>query len=98
MGGSLVPRGGQNLLEPAAWGVPVVRGPHMEDFAEGAKALEFLGAARTVTDASSLAEAWRWTLSDEGRDAGLRGRDYVEGLGGAARATWRAMSPRWEKM
>lgn len=96
VGGSLVPRGGQNLLEPAAWGVPVVRGPHMEDFAEGARALELLGAARTVTDASSLAEAWRWTLSDEGRGAGLRGRDYVEGLGGAARATWRQMSSRWE--
>lgn len=34
VGGSLVPKGGQNPLEPACWSVPVLFGPHMEDFAE----------------------------------------------------------------
>ncbi len=96
VGGSLVPKGGQNLLEPAAWGVPLARGPHMEDFAEGAAGLERLKAARTVTDAESLAEAWRWALTDEGKAAGDRGRIYVEGLGGAARATWREVASRME--
>lgn len=94
VGGSLVPKGGQNLLEPVAWGVPVARGPHMEDFAEGAGALERLGATRTVTDAASLAEAWRWALTDEGKAAGHRGRAYVEGLGGAASATWHEVAFR----
>jgi hypothetical protein len=28
-------KGGQNILEPASWGIPVQYGPHMEDFAEG---------------------------------------------------------------
>jgi len=34
VGGSLVPSGGQNILEPAVYGVPVVFGPHMENFPE----------------------------------------------------------------
>ena len=34
LGGSLVPAGGHNVLEPAAWGKPVVLGPYMENFAE----------------------------------------------------------------
>ncbi|WP_245522703.1 3-deoxy-D-manno-octulosonic acid transferase [Thermanaerovibrio velox] len=34
VGGSLVPKGGQNVMEPAVWGVPVMFGPHMEDFVE----------------------------------------------------------------
>ncbi|MCX7829008.1 MAG: hypothetical protein N2315_07380 [Thermanaerothrix sp.] len=34
VGGSLVPKGGQNVMEPAVWGVPVMFGPHMEDFKE----------------------------------------------------------------
>ena len=66
----------------------------MEDFAEGAGALERLGATRTVTDAASLAEAWRWALTDEGKAAGHRGRAYVEGLGGAASATWHEVAFR----
>ena len=32
VGGSLVPLGGQNILEPLAWGVPTIHGPHMENF------------------------------------------------------------------
>ena len=34
VGGSLVPIGGHNLLEPAAWGVPILTGPHMNNFVE----------------------------------------------------------------
>ena len=37
MGGSLVPRGGQNILEPAAWGKVVLFGPSMEDFRDAAR-------------------------------------------------------------
>lgn len=32
VGGSLVPLGGQNILEPLAWGVPTMHGPHMDNF------------------------------------------------------------------
>jgi 3-deoxy-D-manno-octulosonic-acid transferase len=57
IGGSLVPHGGQNLLEACAVEVPVVFGPHMFHFEEiSAMALE-RGAARQVHDVRSLAEA-----------------------------------------
>jgi 3-deoxy-D-manno-octulosonic-acid transferase len=57
IGGSLVPHGGQNLLEACAVHVPVVFGPHMFHFEEiSAMALE-RGAARQVHDARGLADA-----------------------------------------
>jgi len=57
IGGSLVPHGGQNLLEACAVQVPVAFGPHMFHFEEiSAMALE-RGAARQVHDVHGLAEA-----------------------------------------
>lgn len=57
IGGSLVPKGGQNLLEACAVSVPVLFGPHMFHFEEiGAMALE-RGAARQVRDSGELAAA-----------------------------------------
>jgi 3-deoxy-D-manno-octulosonic-acid transferase len=57
IGGSLVPHGGQNLLEACAVEVPVVFGPHMFHFEEiSAMALE-RGAARQVHDVRGLVEA-----------------------------------------
>jgi 3-deoxy-D-manno-octulosonic-acid transferase len=57
IGGSLVPHGGQNLLEACAVRVPVVFGPHMFHFEEiAALALE-RGAARQVRDSDELADA-----------------------------------------
>jgi len=57
IGGSLVPHGGQNLLEACAVEVPVVFGPHMFHFEEiSAMALE-RGAARQVHDVQGLVEA-----------------------------------------
>jgi 3-deoxy-D-manno-octulosonic-acid transferase len=43
-GGSLLGHGGHNVLEAAAWGVPVVTGPHMENFAEVSELLGVAGA------------------------------------------------------
>ncbi len=54
VGGSLVAEGGHNPIEPAACGVPVLFGPHMEDFAEIAADLVDCGGARTVTDRDSM--------------------------------------------
>ena len=57
VGGSLVPTGGQNVLEACAAGVPAVFGPHMFHFEEiAALALE-RGAARQVHDEAQLAAA-----------------------------------------
>ena len=49
VGGSLVAQGGHNPIEPAAYGVPVLFGSHMEDFMEIAHDLVACGGAETVT-------------------------------------------------
>ncbi len=54
VGGSLVPKGGHNLLEPALHGRPVLFGPHMENFAEASALFVERGAAVQVNDAEEL--------------------------------------------
>jgi len=77
IGGSLIPHGGQNPIEAARWGVPVVFGPFMENFAEVAEALLGAGGALQVEGPYALEWAFERWLSDEE----ARGR-----AGGAARA------------
>ncbi len=80
VGGSLTPRGGHNLLEPALHGRPILFGPHMENFAE-ASAL-FLGheAAIQVNDAEELARQIARLLRDPAaRDR--MGRAALEAVG-----------------
>lgn len=55
VGGSLVPNGGHNLLEPAALAKPVLSGPHLFNFLEIAAMLRSTGALCEVNDATSLA-------------------------------------------
>jgi len=62
-GASLVPLGGQNPLEPAAWGKVVLYGPSMDDFREAGTLLEEAGAGIPVTGAGMLAEKAIWFFS-----------------------------------
>jgi 3-deoxy-D-manno-octulosonic-acid transferase len=55
MGGSLVPHGGQNPLEAARLGVPVVSGLYMQNFAQVCDILEQAGAFKRLLDADALA-------------------------------------------
>ncbi|GGX83904.1 3-deoxy-D-manno-octulosonic acid transferase [Litchfieldella qijiaojingensis] len=55
VGGSLVPVGGHNLLEPAAMGVPVVTGPELANFSDVAETLREADALVEVTDSETLA-------------------------------------------
>ncbi len=54
-GGSLVERGGHNVLEPAAWGTPVFYGPHMTDFSDAKALLEAENAGFCVKTPQELA-------------------------------------------
>ena len=63
-GASLVPLGGQNPLEPAVWGKPILYGPHMEDFPDAKEMLESAGGSVRVSDPQELAEAFRDLLDD----------------------------------
>lgn len=85
-GGSLVPKGGQNVLEAAAWGKVVLHGPSMEDFREEARLLAGAGAGITVRDGEELAERMLELLEDpeESRRRGEAGRRVVEENQGAA--------------
>jgi 3-deoxy-D-manno-octulosonic-acid transferase len=67
VGGSLVPRGGHNVLEPAAVGVPVLYGPYTDSVSEPADALEQAGGAVRVGSARELGEAVDAILSDPDR-------------------------------
>jgi 3-deoxy-D-manno-octulosonic-acid transferase len=85
VGGSLVPTGGHNLLEPAAVGVPVLTGPHTFNFAEITRLLVQKEAAVQVADAAALGD-WltRW-LGDAAERAriGENGRRTIEQNRGA---------------
>jgi len=86
-GGSLVPRGGQNILEAAAWGKVVFYGPSMEDF-QGEKALlEEAEAGIPVAGETELQERMLSLLSDPDqlRRRGDKGRKAIAANAGAAR-------------
>ncbi len=71
-GGSLVPRGGQNILEPAAWGKVVLYGPSMDDFSSEAALLEEAGAGVRIRNVSDLQQNIL-NLLDDAQDLRLRG-------------------------
>lgn len=64
VGGTFVPVGGHNLLEPAAWGRPVLFGPHTDHCAEVAELLLAAGGGQRVRDGAELAEAMARLLKD----------------------------------
>ncbi len=70
IGGSLLPLGGQNLIEACVMGRPVLIGPHTFNFAEAGAQAVACGAARRVRDAAELALALRALCADvAGRQA-----------------------------
>ncbi len=87
VGGSLLPYGGHNPLEPAACGAAVLVGSHTASQAAAIDALEAHGALRVARDAGGLAAALRELLGDTGaRDAASRaGLATVAEARGAAR-------------
>ena len=57
VGGSLVPHGGQNILEPAAWGRAPIYGPYMGNFLWAKQILEEAGAGIMAGDTAALVQA-----------------------------------------
>jgi 3-deoxy-D-manno-octulosonic-acid transferase len=86
VGGTLVPVGGHNLLEPAAVGRPVLFGPHTANARHAVGILEDCGAGRCVADAARLAEAVVEWLGDRAaaRARGERGRQALLAHRGSA--------------
>jgi 3-deoxy-D-manno-octulosonic-acid transferase len=90
VGGSLDGRrGGQNMIEPAAYGAAVIFGPHVWNFQDTAARLENAGAAIRVADAVSLETTTRRLLTDraERKRFGERAREFVVGQQGGTNRT-----------
>ena len=86
-GGSLVPKGGQNILEAAAWGKMVFYGPSMEDFLDEKKLLESIGVGVPVNNEEELLQGITAALKDPEMLAckGQAGRDAMAANRGSAR-------------
>ena len=89
VGGSLVPAGGHNMLEPASMGLPVLSGPAFQNFLEIAELLEKSGAMQVVNDRDSLVEALSGLMDDERlrESMGEKGRQVVKTHSGASQKT-----------
>jgi len=87
VGGSLVDHGGQNILEPAAWGLAPIYGPHIQNFRWAQDILEEAQAGTMIRDAASLTAALRRFLDhpDLRRTQGARAREALTPHQGAAR-------------
>ena len=86
IGGSLVPRGGHNPIEAAAWGCAVITGPHVINFATIVRDMERGGAIRVVVDQKELADrlASVWEGDKQDSDA-KRAQTFIETRRGATR-------------
>ena len=73
IGGSLLPLGGQNLIEACAAGVPVLIGPHVFNFTQATADAVAAGAAVQVQDPAELARALRELFGDKARRLAMGG-------------------------
>ncbi len=91
IGGSLLPFGGQNLIEACAVGKPVLIGPHTYNFAQATELAVACGATLQVGDANDLVQQVNRLFQDAGRleEMGQAGRQFVNDNQGA---TGRAMT------
>lgn len=89
VGGSLTNRGGQNMIEPAAYGAAVLFGPNTRNFRDIVALLLSAEAARVVEDGADLTETVGRLLRDETerREMGARARNLVVSQQGATRLT-----------
>jgi 3-deoxy-D-manno-octulosonic-acid transferase len=95
MGGSLVPRGGQNPIEPAKLGSAILHGPHVHNFTEVYSAIDRAGGALPIPDGATLARAVTELLADPRltRQMARSAADTVGRLGGAVTRTMQSIEP-----
>ncbi len=95
VGGSIAPRGGHNIIEPAAAGVPVIIGPHMENFESIARDFIEANAIVQIAHEAELLSAVRGLLLDRDRakDIGNRAHELVESKSGISASIARRIWP-----
>ncbi len=95
LGGSLVPRGGQNPIEPVRLDTAVLHGPHIENFGAVYQALDRAGGAVPVQDGVELAAIVGELLGDRARLAGMAraGQSALQPFEGAVARTLAVLDP-----
>ena len=91
IGGSLIPWGGQNLLEPAYYGKPIFFGPHMKNFAALADQFVGAGAARIVREPEELADLFLFKNPANIEAMGRKAKALLGSLQGATDKTLAAI-------
>lgn len=91
IGGSLIPWGGQNLLEPAFYAKPIFFGPHMENFASLAEEFVKAGAAKIVARPEDLVEMFLFKDAKAMAEMGRRAKKILSSLQGATERTLSAI-------
>ncbi|MBS1158090.1 MAG: Three-deoxy-D-manno-octulosonic-acid transferase, N-terminal [Proteobacteria bacterium] len=96
IGGSLLPLGGQNLIEAAACGCPVLVGPHTFNFLQATEDAIAAGAARRVADVAELGQAVAALLREKNELAAMcrAAAEFAAAHQGAAQRTL-ALIARW---
>lgn len=99
IGGSLLPFGGQNLIEAAAAGCPALIGPHTWNFDEAADQAVGSGAALRVADTEALVAAVRNLHADVGARNAMAsaGRKFAERNRGATERTMALLETAWQE-
>jgi len=94
VGGSLAPIGGHNILEPAYFGVPVLYGPFVDNFAEEVELVDAAGAGSVVADAHSLTTVLHDLLEYQDRllTMGEKGRQVLQNISGILDQTYAAVT------
>lgn len=94
VGGSMVPVGGHNILEPVMFGKPLLFGLHMHHFPELAGLLSTAGGAIQVSDAADLYAQAAFLLANpsQGTAMGQRARQALDSNSGALQRTCEALA------
>jgi 3-deoxy-D-manno-octulosonic-acid transferase len=95
VGGSLVPHGGQNPLEPARLGCPILLGPHTQKFTEIGARLAKAGAAQPIADGADLVATLAALLPDRASRARMaaQGRAVADEVAITGRETLAKLGP-----
>lgn len=85
IGGSIIPHGGHNPIEPAAWGMPILAGPHFFNFTHISQLLQNAGALQLVNKTEELAQDVRYYIEypSQREVAAQAGRQVVASNQGA---------------
>ena len=95
VGGSLAPKGGHNLLEPAFFGIPVLFGPHTYNFFTLSELMIKYNAGKMVADESELLNVMSELLAQKSKreEIGKRAKEFVEQNQGALARVMGILAP-----